>query len=139
MFSIARRPIALPVTVDPVNEIFEISGELTSALPQVDPPPVTTLKTPGGTPVSMASSASQRAVSGVTSDGLSTSEQPAARDGIRVTWASGDNKWESAFAVTNLFDKTYYISVFDLLGSSGAKYGTPDNPREYSLSLKRKF
>ena len=58
---------------------------------------------------------------------------------FRVTWASGNNKWESAFAVTNVFDKVYYISVFDLLASSGAKYGTPDNPREYSLSLKRKF
>jgi iron complex outermembrane receptor protein len=58
---------------------------------------------------------------------------------VRLTWDSPENKWQGAFAVTNVFDKTYYLSVFDLLASSGAKYGTPDNPREYSLTIKRKF
>ncbi len=57
----------------------------------------------------------------------------------RLTWTSPEEKWESAFAVTNVFDKTYYLSVFDLLASSGAKYGTPANPREYSIEIKRKF
>jgi iron complex outermembrane recepter protein len=58
---------------------------------------------------------------------------------VRLTWDSPEQKWQGAFAVTNVFDKTYYLSVFDLLASSGAKYGTPDNPREYSLTIKRKF
>jgi iron complex outermembrane receptor protein len=57
----------------------------------------------------------------------------------RITWDSAEDKWQGALAVTNAFDKLYYISVFDLLASSGAKYGTPDNPREWSLSLKRRF
>jgi iron complex outermembrane receptor protein len=57
----------------------------------------------------------------------------------RITWASGDDKWQAALAVTNVFDKLYYLSVFDLLASSGAKYGTPDNPREWAISVKRKF
>jgi iron complex outermembrane receptor protein len=57
----------------------------------------------------------------------------------RLTWDSPENLWQAAFAVTNVFDKTYYISLFDLLSSSGAKYATPDNPREYVLEIKRKF
>ena len=58
---------------------------------------------------------------------------------FRLTWDSPESKWQSAFAVTNVFDKTYYISLFDLLSSSGAKYATPANPREYSVEIKRKF
>jgi iron complex outermembrane recepter protein len=57
----------------------------------------------------------------------------------RLTWDSPEDKWQGAFVVTNVFDKTYYISLFDLLSSSGAKYATPDNPREYSIEIKRKF
>jgi iron complex outermembrane recepter protein len=57
----------------------------------------------------------------------------------RLTWDSPEDKWQGAFVVTNVFDKTYYISLFDLLSSSGAKYATPANPREYSIEIKRKF
>jgi iron complex outermembrane receptor protein len=57
----------------------------------------------------------------------------------RVTWQSPEDKWEAALALTNAFDKLYYLSVFDLLASSGAKYATPDNPREWSISVKRRF
>lgn len=57
----------------------------------------------------------------------------------RLTWDSPEDKWQGAFVVTNVFDKTYYISLFDLLANSGAKYATPANPREYSIEIKRKF
>jgi len=57
----------------------------------------------------------------------------------RITWNSAEDKWEGALALTNAFDKLYYLSVFDLLASSGAKYATPDNPREWSISVKRRF
>jgi hypothetical protein len=50
-------------------------------LPASGPKPGTTLNTPGGMPASSASSASLRAVSGLFSDGLSTTELPAARAG----------------------------------------------------------
>ena len=53
--------------------------------------PVTTLKTPGGTPASAASSASAKAVSGVCSAGLTTMVHPAASAGaaLRVIMAAG--------------------------------------------------
>ena len=57
----------------------------------------------------------------------------------RVTWRAADGKWEAAVLASNLFDKLYYLSVFDLLSSSGSKYGTPGAPREFSLQVKKKF
>ena len=55
-------------------------------------PPVTTLITPGGIPASAARSASSSAVTGVSSDGLTTAVQPAARAGasFQVSRASGE-------------------------------------------------
>ena len=52
---------------------------------------VTTLSTPSGRPASLSSAASASAVSGVSSAGLSTTEQPAARAGpiLRVAIAAG--------------------------------------------------
>ena len=62
--------------------------------------PVTTLKTPSGTPASAASRARARAVKGVSSEGLSTTVQPAARAGatLRVTMAAG--KFQGVTAAT---------------------------------------
>ena len=40
---------------------------------------------------------------------------------------------------SNLFDKVYYISNFDLLSSSGAQYGIISPPREFSVQVKKKF
>ena len=52
-----------------------------SAAPTTSPRPVTTLRTPSGTPASLASSASRTVVSGVADAGLSTIEFPAASAG----------------------------------------------------------
>src|ERR1700689_5367160 len=71
----------LPVTVEPVKAIASTSMCEASALPAVGPKPGTTLKTPAGSPASTASSPSRFALSGDFSDGLSTSELPAASTG----------------------------------------------------------
>jgi hypothetical protein len=70
--------MAAPVRVEPVKVIFDISGCRESASPVMRPSPCTTLKSPGGTPASMANSASRSADQGVSSDGLSTTALPAA-------------------------------------------------------------
>lgn len=57
----------------------------------------------------------------------------------RVTYKAPDGKWEAALIGSNLTDKLYYISVFDLLSSSGAKYGTPGAPRSFIAELSKKF
>ncbi len=57
----------------------------------------------------------------------------------RVTYKSDDTKWEAAVIASNVFDKHYYISNFDLLASSGAEYGLLAPPREFSVQIKKKF
>src|SRR5581483_8054618 len=66
-----RRWMSWPTAVDPVKVILWTPGCSTMAIP-VSPAPGTTLTTPGGTPASSISSASQRVDSGASSDGLST-------------------------------------------------------------------
>jgi iron complex outermembrane recepter protein len=57
----------------------------------------------------------------------------------RITVASHDNDWEIALAATNLTNKAYLTSNFDLYGSAGFTYGTVGRPREFSVSVKHKF
>ena len=61
------------------------------ASPTTGPVPVTRLKTPAGRPAASITSASRKALSGVTSLGLSTTVQPAARAGatLAAIWFSG--------------------------------------------------
>ncbi|OIR00850.1 hypothetical protein GALL_169860 [mine drainage metagenome] len=70
-----------PAPVEPVNETMSTSGWRTSASPSVGPRPVTRLKTPGGNPAASITSARMKALSGATSEGLSTTVQPAASAG----------------------------------------------------------
>lgn len=56
----------------------------------------------------------------------------------RVSWQSENGDWEVALAVTNLFDKFYYLNKFR--GPAIASVtGQPAAPREWSLSLRRSF
>lgn len=55
----------------------------------------------------------------------------------RVTWASVDKQWSLALAVTNLTNRYYYLSKVRL--PIGITTGTPGAPREWSLTLRRKF
>jgi hypothetical protein len=65
----------------PVNDSLSTIGWLTSASPVGSPGPVTTLKTPSGSPASIISPASRSTANVAYSDGLSTIVQPAASAG----------------------------------------------------------
>ncbi len=62
--------------------------------------PVTTLKTPAGTPAWLASQANAKAEKGVSSEGFNTTVQPAASAGptLRVIMAAG--KFQGVMAAT---------------------------------------
>ena len=78
--SAAVRAMSLPVSTLPVSETIATFGWRTSASPAVSPWPVTTLSTPVGR-MSAVISARRSALSGVSSDGLSTTVLPAASAG----------------------------------------------------------
>ena len=88
--SAAFLAISLPVETSPVTDTMATSGCATSAAPAVSPWPRTTLNTPGGK-MSADSSARRMAVSGVSSDGLSTTVLPVASAGpiFQVAMLSG--------------------------------------------------
>jgi len=71
---------------------------------------------------------------------------PIAREGgtsllnARLGWESTDGNWSLALAVTNLTDKEYYINRFPKLDlGQGTVEGQPGRPREWSISVKRRF
>ena len=72
------------------GEVDEPTLGLTPS-PTVGPSPLRRLKTPAGSPASSTTSASRKALSGATSDGLTTTVHPAARAGatLAAIWASG--------------------------------------------------
>jgi iron complex outermembrane receptor protein len=57
----------------------------------------------------------------------------------RVTWRNGEGLWESSFEVTNLTDKYYFTTRFDQFTLTGLTDGQPGRPREWALTVKRKF
>jgi iron complex outermembrane receptor protein len=58
----------------------------------------------------------------------------------RLTWRNADNDLEVAFEVTNLFDKYYLLTSFDLTGAgAGLVSGQPGHPREWAVSVKKSF
>jgi iron complex outermembrane receptor protein len=58
----------------------------------------------------------------------------------RLTWKSPDDSWQVAAIASNIFDKYYYYSVFDLTGlGGGSNYGFVAPPREYSVQIQKKF
>ncbi|MNV25692.1 hypothetical protein D3C71_1167970 [compost metagenome] len=96
----AARPISLPTSVEPVKAILSMPGCATNAAPAVSPRPVMTLTTPGGKPASSTSSASRKAVKGVSSAGLSTTVQPAAKAGAIFHTAISSGKFHGMMAPT---------------------------------------
>ena len=76
--------------MEPVSDTMRTFGWFTNGLPTVGPRPKTRLSTPAGK-ISDASSTMRNAVSGVCSDGLSTTVLPAARAGaiFQATIISG--------------------------------------------------
>ncbi|MBU6393567.1 MAG: TonB-dependent receptor [Sphingomonadales bacterium] len=58
----------------------------------------------------------------------------------RLTWQNVKKDLSIAFEVTNLFDKYYFLSKFDLTGAgAGAITGQPGRPREWGVTIKKKF
>ncbi len=57
----------------------------------------------------------------------------------RVTWRSSQNDWEASMEATNLTDEYYFLTRFDQFIANGTTDGQPGRPREYALTVKRKF
>jgi iron complex outermembrane receptor protein len=58
----------------------------------------------------------------------------------RIQWDTADGKWSVAALGTNLANKEYYISLFDLRAfGEGMESGQPAPPREWAVNLKYKF
>lgn len=70
-----------PVGTEPVKDTLSTSGWLINGSPASAPVPVSTLSTPGGKPALEAMSASSSGVMQASSDGFSTTVQPAASAG----------------------------------------------------------
>jgi len=58
----------------------------------------------------------------------------------RLTWKGPEDKWEGAFQVTNLTNKYYFLTKFDLTGAgAGFVSGQPGRPREWAVTIQRNF
>jgi iron complex outermembrane receptor protein len=57
----------------------------------------------------------------------------------RLTYRSPDEDWDVSLEVTNLFDTYYLQSSFDLSGVSGFTSAVPARPREWALTVTRRF
>ncbi len=100
MLPAAAVAIFRPTSVEPVKEILSTPGWAARGAPARGPSPVTTLRTPSGTPASKASSASRRAVSGVCSAGFKTTVQPQARAGAIFCTAASSGTFQGTIAAT---------------------------------------
>ncbi len=56
-----------------------------------------------------------------------------------ITYRPESAKWELSVVGTNLANKLWYISEFDLYSQSGADYGTPSAPRTIWGEFRIKF
>jgi iron complex outermembrane receptor protein len=57
----------------------------------------------------------------------------------RVTWKDGQDKWEASLELTNFTDEYYLLSRADQYTGAGHTDGVPGRPREWGLTVKRKF
>lgn len=58
----------------------------------------------------------------------------------RLTWRNADRDVDISLEVTNLFNEYYFLSKFDLSGAgAGVVSGLPGRPREWAVSVKKKF
>jgi iron complex outermembrane recepter protein len=57
----------------------------------------------------------------------------------RLMWRNGGGEWEGALEVTNLTDKYYFLTRFDQFTLTGITDGQPGRPREWALTVKRRF
>ncbi|QNA84203.1 TonB-dependent receptor [Sphingomonas sp. So64.6b] len=58
----------------------------------------------------------------------------------RLTWQNADKDLEVSLEGTNITDKYYMLTIFDLRATgAGFRKGRPGTPREWALSVKKKF
>jgi iron complex outermembrane recepter protein len=57
----------------------------------------------------------------------------------RLSWRNADEDLDVSLEVTNLTDKYYFITRFDQFTLTGVTDGQVARPREYALTVKRKF
>jgi iron complex outermembrane recepter protein len=57
----------------------------------------------------------------------------------RLTWQSEDLKWQASLEGTNLGNKYYYLTVYDLMEGAGLVNGQPSRPREWAFTIKRSW
>jgi len=58
----------------------------------------------------------------------------------RLTWRNPDEDLEIALEVTNLFDKYYFLTIQDqTVGNQGYAHAQPGRPREWAVSVKKRF
>ena len=57
----------------------------------------------------------------------------------RLTYETADRDWSLSAGVTNIFDKFYYVGKNTNIVGYGVNQGILGRPREFSLTLKRKF
>jgi iron complex outermembrane receptor protein len=57
----------------------------------------------------------------------------------RLTYKDRSDKWEASLEVTNFTNKLYYVINADLSSFAGFTWGTPARPREWALTLTRRF
>ena len=89
---------SLPTAVEPVKLSARTRGSEVSSSPTISGTPTTTLRTPSGRPARLASSASAMADRGVSSAGLTTIGQPAARAGPALRKIIADGKFHGVIA-----------------------------------------
>lgn len=59
---------------------------------------------------------------------------------VRLTWRNADQDLEASLAVSNLFDRYYFLGKFDLTSAgAGTISGLPGRPREWALTVKKTF
>ncbi|WP_287459000.1 TonB-dependent receptor [Sphingomonas sp.] len=58
---------------------------------------------------------------------------------LRVTYASPDDGWQISAAVTNLFDKFYFVGKSENIANYGVNSGILGRPREWSVTVRRRF
>jgi iron complex outermembrane receptor protein len=57
----------------------------------------------------------------------------------RLTWESRDGGWSLSGSVTNLFDKFYYVGSSENVNSFGVSSNVVGRPREWAITVKKKF
>jgi iron complex outermembrane receptor protein len=57
----------------------------------------------------------------------------------RVTYRDAEDKWEASLELTNFTDEYYFLTRTDQFAGAGHTDGQPGRPREWGLTVKRKF